>query len=289
MPVYNGEPLLREAIDSLLAQTHEDFELIISDNASTDGTEAICRAYADADRRVRYYRAERNNGLCWNYNRAFELSRGEYFKWAAHDDVCAPEFVERCVEVLEKDPSVVLCYTRTVLIDENGEQLRDCRDPGTLGSPKPHVRFRDLLRGLGMSNPLFGVIRASALRNTPLVASYVASDIPLLGHLALLGQFHEVPECLFLRRDHPRKSDRANPTLDRVAEVYDPNNRGKIHMLNWRLFFAHLASIRQVRMGAREKLHCYLHMGRWLRWRWTDLGSELIGASGQVLRRWTQA
>src|SRR2546426_6424374 len=116
LPVFNCDPLLRQAVDSLLTQTYSDFELVISDNASTDGTEAICREYAAKDHRVRYYRGERNRGAVWNWNRVFELSGGEYFKWAAHDDLCAPDYVERCVEVLDRDPSVVLCYAETVLI-----------------------------------------------------------------------------------------------------------------------------------------------------------------------------
>src|ERR1051326_2036095 len=101
LPVYNGQQFLEEAINSLLAQTYSDFELIISDNASTDATEQICRAHAAADPRIRYYRNDKNRGPVWNLNRVFELARGELFKWAAHDDVCAPTLVERCVEVLE--------------------------------------------------------------------------------------------------------------------------------------------------------------------------------------------
>src|SRR5579871_3942080 len=108
LPVHNGERYLREAIDSLLAQTYRDFELIISDNGSTDGTEAICRAYAAADPRIRYYREEQNRGCAWNWNRVFALARGEIFKWAAHDDVCAPRLVERCLEALDRCPEAVL-------------------------------------------------------------------------------------------------------------------------------------------------------------------------------------
>ena len=101
MPVFNGENYLAEALDSLLTQTFSDFELIISDNASTDKTEEICRAYAVRDQRIRYFRNQENLGASRNYNRVFELSSGEYFKWAAHDDLCAPEFLGRCVDVLD--------------------------------------------------------------------------------------------------------------------------------------------------------------------------------------------
>ena len=103
LPIYNGEEFLKEAIESLINQTFEDFEIVISDNASTDQTQQICRYYADLDPRIRYYRCKQNLGAAWNYNRVFELSYGEYFKWAAHDDFCGPAFFERCVDALDRD------------------------------------------------------------------------------------------------------------------------------------------------------------------------------------------
>ena len=122
LPVYNGEAHLAEALDSLLAQTFSDFELIISDNASTDRTAEICRAYAARDPRIRYTRQEQNRGAAWNYNRVFALASGRYFKWFSHDDLCSQNYFERCVEILERDPAVVLSYGKTTLVDESGER-----------------------------------------------------------------------------------------------------------------------------------------------------------------------
>ena len=93
LPVRNGARYLGEAVDSLLRQTYTDFELIISDNASTDQTEAICRAYVARDPRVRYYRSSQDVGLANNYNYLFIRARGEYFKWAAADDVHEPDYL----------------------------------------------------------------------------------------------------------------------------------------------------------------------------------------------------
>src|SRR6185295_20414870 len=90
LPVFNGEQLLRQAVDSLLAQTFSDFELVISDNGSTDGTEAICREYAARDSRIRYLREPENRGGSWNFSRLPPLARGEYFRWSCHDDICEP-------------------------------------------------------------------------------------------------------------------------------------------------------------------------------------------------------
>src|ERR1043165_9639676 len=118
LPVYNGANYLAESIDSILQQTYSDFELIISDNASTDATEELCRSYAARDGRVRYFRQKQNLGCALNSNFVFRQSTGEYFKWISHDDLHAPRFVERCVEVPDRDPSVSICCPKGVLIDE---------------------------------------------------------------------------------------------------------------------------------------------------------------------------
>ena len=107
LPVYNGDNFLEECLESILAQTFRDFKLIISDNASTDRTESICRRFAENDPRVKYYRNEKNIGAAPNFNRVFELSNTEYFKWIAHDDVHKPDFVEQCVHILETDQNPV--------------------------------------------------------------------------------------------------------------------------------------------------------------------------------------
>jgi len=124
LPVFNGERYLEETLQSILGQTLGDLEIVISDNGSTDHTAEICRAIAAQDRRVRYHRSERNRGGAWNHNRVFALSRGEYFKWAAHDDLLAPEFLERCVRVLDAVPAYVLCTSRAAFVDERGAALR---------------------------------------------------------------------------------------------------------------------------------------------------------------------
>src|SRR5438105_14597753 len=125
MPVRNGEKYVSQAIDSLLAQTFTDFELIICDNASTDRTERICREYAAKDGRIRYHRNERDIGPAQNYTRCFGLARGTYFRWHAHDDVCEPTYLARCLAVLQRDPSVINCHSLTRVIDERGQTLRD--------------------------------------------------------------------------------------------------------------------------------------------------------------------
>ena len=120
MPVFNGEKYLKQALASILAQTHQDFQLIISDNAFTDRTQQICLDYVAKDSRIHYYRNKKNLGGPKNYNCVFELSSGEYFKWAAYDDVLAPEFLKKCVDVLDKDTSIVVLFVKRVELIKMG-------------------------------------------------------------------------------------------------------------------------------------------------------------------------
>jgi len=284
LPVFNGENYLEEALDSILAQTYSDFELIISDNASTDRTEEICRAYAARDERIRYFRNETNLGAAKNYNRVFELSSGEYFRWAAHDDLCAPEHLERCVEILDREPDVVLCYPKTSIIDEHGEFVRNYFDDFNFRSLKPHERFRDFFHATGLCNPVFGLIRASILERTSLIGSYADSDRVLLGELVLFGQFYEVPEYLFFRREHPQTSVRVNPDLVERAAWFDPKRKGRIQLPRWRWFFGYLLAIKRVRLSWYEKLLCYLQMVKWVRRQWRKLRDDLMIAAKRILK-----
>lgn len=146
LPVYNGEKFLEEALDSIMAQTYADFELIISDNASTDKTPAICRDYSDRDRRVRYYRNHKNFGLAWNQNNVIRLAGGEYYMMVHHDDIRAPDYLERTVCVLDSSPSAILCYSKTRDIDERGKSLPREEVSLNVDSTEAHKRFRDLSR-----------------------------------------------------------------------------------------------------------------------------------------------
>jgi glycosyltransferase involved in cell wall biosynthesis len=206
-PVYNGERYLREAVDSLLAQTFGDFELILCDNASTDSTAQICQDYAARDPRVRYHRHASNIGATANFNAAFELSRGPFFKWAAADDRHAPRYLELTLAVLEADASAVLAYSKTQLMDERGAPL-DSRLVNTpLGThlSSPSQRFRGALRE-EWCVAIFGVMRADVLQRTGLHRNFYSSDKVLLAELSLRGKFQRVEETLFFRRCHEEQS-----------------------------------------------------------------------------------
>jgi glycosyltransferase involved in cell wall biosynthesis len=261
LPVYNGENFLRAAIESVLSQDFEDFELIISDNASQDGTAAMCERYAAADKRIRYHRCETNNGGAWNYNRVFELATGKYFKWQAHDDVCLPGFFRRCVEVFDQaPPSVVVVYPRTAVIDEEGK-LIPTYHPESLETKaaRPHDRLAFVLRSMSMVCAQFGLIRPEALRKTRLFDRMIAADWVLMAELAMLGEFWEVPETLFHRRVHPGISTKANRDVKTLLQWWDPSRKsyGSFVSPMMRLGWEYLRSIRQMPLEQPEKLFCY--------------------------------
>jgi glycosyltransferase involved in cell wall biosynthesis len=220
LPVRNGARYLGEAVDSLLRQTYTDFELIISDNASTDQTEAICREYVARDPRVRYYRSSQDVGLANNYNYLFIRARGEYFKWAAADDVHEPDYLARCLDVLERDPGVVLAYGKVRFIDENGGPLNVTDSGFDLRSEVARERIRYVIYAYSWVNAIFGVIRTDALAKTRLLPKYPGGDYPLLGELATIGKFVEVPEPLFLRRVHPAASSQNTHDVSYMVHLW---------------------------------------------------------------------
>jgi glycosyltransferase involved in cell wall biosynthesis len=121
LPVYNGQKYLSESLDALLGKSYTNFELVISENASTDSTEEICRRYAAMNSRIRYIRQARNIGAAPNHNVVFQESRGELFKWASHDDLYGRDLLARCVEVLDERPDVVPAHAYKAVIDQAGD------------------------------------------------------------------------------------------------------------------------------------------------------------------------
>ncbi|HEV8585519.1 MAG TPA: glycosyltransferase [Methylomirabilota bacterium] len=252
MPVYNGERFLGPAIEAVLAQTYGDLELVIADNASTDATPDICRAYAARDRRIRYVRNATNIGAAGNFNRVFRLSAGEYYKLANADDLCAPELVARCAAVLDAHAGTVLCYARATLIDERGDAIGPYEDGLDLRSPSAPDRFRAALYGIGLVNVFQGLVRSSALRRTRLLGSYLASDVLLIETLTLHGCFHELPERLFLRRLHAGAASSLRSTVSRLAYL-DPTIRRPSAPVGWRHLRERLVTIAGAPCSPREK------------------------------------
>jgi len=229
LPVYNGEAYLAKAIESILDQSYPDFELIISDNASTDRTAEICRDFAARDSRIRFFQNRVNIGGARNHNRVFELARGEFFKLAAHDDLYPREMLERCLEVFEKgSPSIALVYSYFELIDEFGNCVEVRTDLIEKRDPRAHRRLARLLLNIGCYSAIYGLIR-SELRRKIQQGSFAYSDGVFLAELAMLGEFREVKEVLLCLRHHSGQSFGANRTPDYIRAWFDPQTARKPH------------------------------------------------------------
>lgn len=252
IPVFNGAAFLRETLDCIVGQTWRDSEIIISDNASTDETPEICRAYAAGDARIRYHRAETNGGSAWNFNRVITLSTGTYFKLANADDLCGPTLVEQCVRVLDARPEVVACFGRTRLIDEQGSRIADYDDDLDVQDADPGDRFLTVLRRLGLVNMMQGLVRRDALMRTGLMERYLGSDMVLVAELALHGRFHQLDERLFYRRMH-REAFSGLGSLDEKVAYMVPTQKGRAQLYYWRHYAGYLRAIRRGPLSLRQK------------------------------------
>ncbi len=263
LPVFNGEHFVAATLDSLLSQTFRDFELIISDNGSTDSTPQICERAAYLDHRVRYVRHERNRGAAWNYNHTVTLARGTYFMWTGHDDLRDPTHLEQCVAEFETgNDGLALVYPQTMLINQDGEPLQRYNDGLHLPQGEPNSRARLLLLNLGLANAVFGLIRLETLRATNLIRPFVSSDLLLLYELALRGQFHEVPYPLFQRRIHGGMSQVANSTATtRLAWFTGRPGTDRLVLPRTRLFTEMTRATLVAPIGRMERARC---MGRLL-------------------------
>ncbi len=279
LPVYNGERFLAETLDSILGQTFEDYEVIISDNASTDRTVEICCEYAARDKRIRYHRNSANLGAARNFNRVFQLSSGQYFKWVAADDLCVPEFLARCVEVLEAEPTVVLAHPKARCIDNNGEVIPRFSGHHDIDwQPEAVSRFRQLLYELhcGESSVsqwtglyIFGLIRSSALSETHLIRNFIGSDYSLVAELSLIGRFYEVPAYLSFLRGHEGSVSWAYwGSAEKLQEFFDPTVEGRIavRLSGQRRYLEYFVSIARSSLPVQEKIALLSYTGTlWLR------------------------
>lgn len=237
MPVYNGERFVGEAIQSILDQSFRDFELIICDNASTDRTEEICTAFAAQDSRVRYFRNPVNLGAHPNFNRAFALARGRYFKWAPHDDRLHPDYLRACVAALDADPGAAVCQADLEYIDEAGQSIGVVRwDLTGAGAPDPWTRFAELTLRSHNCYDVMGLFRRDVLGRSMLLPSFHGADRALLAQLATFGTFAHVHEPLLRIRDHAGRYTRAKVRPSERAKWHDSRKKGRLSFPTWRVY-----------------------------------------------------
>ncbi len=294
LPVYNGERFLREALDSILAQTFNNFDVLLYDNASTDSTETICREYAGRDSRIKYRRHETNLGAGRNYNLTFLDSTGEYFKWAAHDDIMAPTFLEKCVEALDKHPEIVLVFPKMMDIDDDGNHLPE-RNISHIpraergASPKIHQRFRKLIRWDYTIEEIFGLIRSDVLRKTKLFLNYSDSDRTLLAEIALYGPILEVPETLFYHRMHKESSVNLFPTREERGAWFDPKLAGKTAFPRNRQVWEYVRMLLHHPIGFANRVLCFVFVANYIRAKRVWLWREMINGMRRSLAKRSSA
>jgi glycosyltransferase involved in cell wall biosynthesis len=277
LPVFNGERYLRQMLDSILAQTFTDFELIISDNASTDGTSDICRDYDAKDSRICYHRNQENLGAARNFNQAFHLSNGVYFRWASADDFFARDSIERCVDVLDSNPEVVLCYPRTILIDDQGNIIRPYKDNLDLQSDRAAERFALALERIGLVNVHYGLMRSSALRRSALMKNYPGSDVALIAELTLHGKFWEIRETHFYRRMH-RNASSSMRTDEELQKFMDPQKKRTAGLPLLRRHLQYFLALSRTRLSTSERAHIAYIIARSAAMSRHKLLHELYGA-----------
>ena len=264
LPVYNGENYLGEAIDCLLAQTFKDFELIISDNASTDATQQICEDYAAKDSRIRYFRQPENMGAAANYDFAFHQAQANYFRWCTHDDLVGKDFLEACVAHLDAHPEAVGALPRDVReIDAQGDMIKPIEIVFGSTSKNGAERFAAYapISRSPQSHcmPFFSLYRRSALAQTNLHGDYPCSDLVLISEMLLHGEIALLDHSFSAFRRHEAQYSTIimGSTLDYQVAWLKPKQAGR---RVFRFFRYHLEMHRAIRRSPltfRERLEAY--------------------------------
>ncbi|MEZ6128497.1 MAG: glycosyltransferase [Planctomycetaceae bacterium] len=208
MPVYNGEKYVGGAIESLLFQTYPHFRLLISDNASTDATEKICREYASHDSRIIYVRRERNCGAFENFRLVLNDAKSPFFTWLAHDDVLDPAYLATMLGTIEADDRIVLAASDFKIMDADGGIIK----VEELDAIRPTIQWHHR-RVEFFQNPIsnvylciYGVMRTESLRKVFSALSAPAQssggELPILSRIACEGQIVAIPDAVRSYRRH---------------------------------------------------------------------------------------
>jgi glycosyltransferase involved in cell wall biosynthesis len=284
MPAYNSSATIGNAIESLLEQSFADFELIVSDNASTDSTRDVVEGYGSRDSRIRYVRQPVNIGVNPNYSHVVRCARGEFFKWSSSSDWCAPRFLERCLKVLQAHDDTVLVVPRTRLFRGSPATSEDYPSDIELLDDLPSARLKHLNSHLALNNAMNGLIRMSALARTRLLGPYMSADVVLMGHLALLGKFRLVDERLFYRRMEKATATALQDAATVLAQHYPEAGahtlfQGSKQQVQW------VRAALTAPMPLGERLRCLAYVAKMCYWKREAYLQDLRGAWYYLARR----
>jgi glycosyltransferase involved in cell wall biosynthesis len=299
IPIRNGQKFIREGLESILAQSMTDFEVVICDNASTDTTEAICNEFAQRDRRVRYFRNERNLGPAGNHNRCVERAAGKYFRWQAHDDLLAPTYLEKTVDVMEKDSTIANCHSWTKRISEDGSFYGDYKFVIGTDNPSLPIRFSRLVNVRHRDHleyEIFGLWHREQMIRTRLQSPCAHGDRVHLVRMILFGRFYEVPEYLFIAREHSGQSLALTTRRSRFlnflgtgpippAEWWDPALKDKATFPEWNLLKEYWNMLDEVPIDPNDRAACRRIVARWAVRNAHKLGRDVAFGVETALRK----
>ena len=195
---YNEQHYLRESLENLLAQTYSTLEILIGDNGSTDGTAAICAEFAAKDKRISLIRHEKNIGQNANFNALARAATGTYFCWISGHDLLDPDFVEKCVAVLESDPHIVVACPKTIYMKMNGEKTAEKPRHFDIRTMNAQQRFRETMWRVDC-NYVYGMFRHDVMLETNIFQFIPATDRVFLSQMAIRGTFTPVATCKYYR------------------------------------------------------------------------------------------
>jgi glycosyltransferase involved in cell wall biosynthesis len=284
MPVYNAAPWLADAIKALQEQTFQDFELVISDNASTDQSLAIIERLASSDPRIRVIRQARNIGANGNYLAVLAAARAALFKWASANDLCAPRFIERCVEALDRDPAAVLAYPRTLIFETGPEDGVPYDHDFELLSDDRARRFIELFSTMHLNNAMNGVIRREQLLGILPMGNFRNADILLMAELALRGKYLLVDEPAFLRRMSPAAATSRRGRVDADRHLV-PGVTRPLLWQSWRYQLQLLRIVGRALPYDGSWLRLARHALRRVSWARRDLAFDVNAALNRAMTR----
>lgn len=242
MPAYNGEKFIADAIQCVLDQSYKDLVLLISDNASTDATEDICRDLAGRDERIVYVRHEKNLGATANYNFLAQQASSEYFKWHSCNDLLSRDMIERCVAALDAHDDVALVYAKTRLFVESLADARAYGEDPLADQDNALHRFIHVIDDMALNNIMNGVLRLDALRRTSMLREFFYADRTMMAELALQGKLVEDRECQFYRRMDEESATQMK-SEDEVLKHFDPSWKRPLPFTNWRVYWSFLTGL----------------------------------------------
>jgi len=261
MPVYNGENYIEEALESLLAQTYTDFEIVVTDNASTDKTVEIVERFAERDGRVKLHASKTNVGAAPNFNRCLELSTGEWFRWHAHDDTVEPEYLTKVMALIDEDPTLVAAHSGMDIIDEHGDHLEDYSIEISYRDPDPIERLRSVVLDWHLCGHIFVVFKREILLRHGGLVSFGHSDCVLLERIVLEGPIGTADGILWHNRRHSEQSmarfgvyDPERVDYQAYVEWFDESRKGKRGFPHWRMVREHWMSVVTGPVPIKDKL-----------------------------------